>query len=137
MTDKEGQYWADYIGELAELMGLKDWHLELNNRAPNGDTAIGEIECVYGRKYGIVRLKEGWGQRKPEDQRQTIAHELIHCHLEPLVQHVENDLKGTLGKEAYDMLVWSQRRTLEYAVNDIARAWAASLPLPKPPKDKA
>lgn len=137
MTDKEGQYWADYIGELAELMGLKDWAIEVNETPINVPEQNAHMECVYGRRLGVLRLNVAWPARKPEAQRQSLVHELVHCHLDALCQLVESDIQGVLGQQAYDLLFKAHRRTLEYAVNDIARAWAASLPLPKPPKDKA
>lgn len=110
-----------YLRILADLMGLKDWTIEVLPE-PASDGAAAEICCVDGRKFAKVRFVRDWHERTPEDLRATCCHEMIHCHLAPLRADMERRLSPANFATA-DML-------LEYAIDGMADAWSACLPLP-------
>jgi hypothetical protein len=114
------QKWLPYVRELADLLALKDWQVVVSEEKPDGD-AIASVNCCDGRKLATVKLSEGFFSDSIEDQRQTITHELIHCHLAPFWEAVKRKARHD---ETLVML-------MEYSVDGIADAVGPLLPLPK------
>lgn len=115
-----------YIRKLADLCGLKDWKVTLEDEHP-GDGNLGACECVYGRKVARVRIAE---HDTIEELRHTIVHELLHCHLDPCRLPIEN-IRNTLGQSLYDVTHGAFVDFIEYGTDAIASAWAPLLPLPE------
>jgi hypothetical protein len=110
-----------YVRLLADLLHLKDWSFTVMTEGPEGESAIAAINCAEGRKYAHVRLSDNFLCSDPESQRQTLIHELLHCHL-AAADHVA----GKMIKENFDLF----RLHCEYGVDGIADAIAPLLPLP-------
>lgn len=117
-----------YVREMADLCGLRDWTVRVDMDPCDEDNA-GECRVIYGRKYGIVRVSHDWAEKPPEELRNTIIHELLHMHCEPMMWAV-NNVQVPLGSVAFGILDGSFRDALEVAVDSIATAWAETLPLP-------
>jgi hypothetical protein len=60
------------------------------------------------------------------EQRHYIVHELVHPHLSPLWFHLEMQSSGDEGRR----ITISHISHEEYAVDDLARIIAPSMPLP-------
>ena len=75
---------------------------------------------VEGRKYANLRLGECFLVDAAEEQRHTIVHELLHCHLGPMTRMIE----------AHDGMPPAAMLALEYCVDGLADAIAPLLPLP-------
>jgi hypothetical protein len=135
-----------YVRACANEIGLRDWTLTVDItdqedlRATDdhdGDDQVWGAACdpVKGRKYATIkfgtpnieRLLEG----DLEDFRQTVAHELTHCHFAPLWDQMRLDLHkaGLLSQPVYDIFIASAERNLEYGIDAMADAIAPRLPL--------
>jgi hypothetical protein len=114
------QRWAPYVRQLADLLRLRDWRIDVYEDAPAEPTAIASCAPVEGRKYAVIRLGESFLTDPPDDQRQTITHELLHCHLGPMVRMIE----------VHDGLPPAAKIAMEYCVDGLADAIAPLLPLP-------
>lgn len=121
MIDPRRQRFAPYLRRLADLLALKDWRAEIIGR-PAADHAIATVDLIYGRKLMQLRLSEDFLAASPEDQRHTVAHELIHCHLEAAWEIAAD----SLPEEARPGFV----RMMEYGIDGLADAIAPLLPLP-------
>lgn len=122
-----------YIRWVADAMELRDWTLVLSRiDAEDGDN--GHINLTYGRKLATIRLCSDFRTMEPEQQRHTIVHELVHCHLEPAHNMVGNDLEKMLGKPADQVFYDGFRRQAEYATDALASAIAKHMPLIEWPK---
>jgi hypothetical protein len=111
-----------YIRSTADEMGLRDWEIRLSDE-PAREGKGASVGCVFGRKFA-----------SPEDQRDTIVHELIHLHLEPASDMVYRDLEKILGRPADAAFTNGFDRQLEYAIDGLAGALAQHTPLIEWPK---
>jgi hypothetical protein len=120
-----------YVRACADVMGLKDWRIQINLEPPEDDGATAAIAPVYGRRYAELRFCEDFNERMPTEQRQTVAHELIHCHLDELDTVLNTDtLTDIMGKPAFHLLHAHHHTALENATDALAEAIAPMLPLP-------
>ena len=118
-----------YIREMADIMGLRDWHLNLRHDPPDREECAADIDVVYGRRAAAIRIQTGWEHWKPEDLRSTVAHELIHCHLNPS-RNVLDNMEQAIGQMLHNTAYNALTDYIEYATDAIATAWAEFLPLP-------
>lgn len=122
MSDPRKKAFGPYLRCLADKMGLRDWTVGIDDDPPD-DNHRAEASCAYGRKHIWIQVSESFLDCKEEDQRQTLVHELLHCHFAAM-HHV---LCRSLGQadvfEAYKL-------AMEYGVDGIAEEWAKHLPLP-------
>lgn len=110
-----------YLRLLADRLHLKDWSFVLRDEAPDSADAIAAINCAEGRKYAWCYLSESFLRSSPEDQRHTLIHELLHCHMAG-ADHVA----ARMITEHFQLY----RLHCEYAVDGLADALAPLLPLP-------
>jgi hypothetical protein len=115
--------WLPYVRQLADVLCLKDWRIEVFDEAPADQTAVASCCPVDGRKYGVIRLSEGFLNDGPTEQRHTLTHELLHCHLGPMMRVIEAQ---------HDGLAPAVRLAMEYCVDGLADAIAPLLPPPPP-----
>jgi hypothetical protein len=64
-----------------------------------------------------------------EEIRDTVVHELTHCHFGDLWDQLRRDLLGSMGQEGYDHFTNSAERNLEHAVDAMSIALAKHMPL--------
>lgn len=117
-----------YISALADAVGLRDWSISLQDD-PCADDVNGTCQCVYGRRVASIALSRNWMNADEYDLRETIVHELLHCHTDPITYPLAG-IEDHLGSSLHTHLVSSQALALELAVDAIASAFAPRLPLP-------
>ena len=118
-----------YIREMADLMGLRDWTINLLSDPPEDSKYAADVDVVYGRKCAKIRVARDWMHHAPESLRCTIAHELTHCHINP-TRNVLDNMEQAIGKMLYVTAYNSMTDYIEYATDGISSAWAEVLPLP-------
>jgi hypothetical protein len=119
---RDARKFEPYFRALAGILALKDWRIEISDDPPPGDHAIADVECVFGRKWAVVRLSDDFLDATEADQRHLTTHELIHCHCSH-ADGVVDDLLDRRGQRIY-------KRAVEYAVDGLADGIAPLLPLP-------
>jgi hypothetical protein len=129
----------EWTRSVANRIGLRDWtlHFDWDHDAghdlPEGHYAEGcegaSIQTIYGRRHAVLRLGDGFREYAPDKQRQYLVHELVHCHVNRLLDFVDTDLKGILGRPTWDLLSAAFERELEYAVDALADVLAPQQPL--------
>ena len=119
-----------YVRGIADQMGLKDWTLEIVVVANEsmGENA-GHCEVYWGRKCAQVAIAEDWPSWKPKGLRNTVVHELIHCHTAPMGIPLRS-VESAVGTPAFEALSREYRHHHEIAVDGMAVAWAEKFPLP-------
>lgn len=129
MTKAKRNAVTKYLNVLQAHMELRDWDVAVSEEECENDYDA-RIYLTYGRKLARIVLSPDFLSGTPEEQRHTLVHELVHCHLEPACNMVQNDLQTPLNKSA-DMLFWAGfRRQMEYGVDALACALAPHMPLP-------
>lgn len=118
-----------YIRSMADRMGLRDWVLEIEITGDEMEEHAGFCAVYYGRQKAHIQIADDWPGWTPEGLRQTVAHELIHCHVQRITTAFDH-VNGHLGPQAADIAGKHYRVAMEHAVDGIAAAWAKSLPLP-------
>lgn len=144
MKKKHQKAIEKYIRFCANEIGLRDWTFVavFNETAEDlretddhdGDVWGAACDPVRGRKVATIYLGKHVitgliedGDR--EDFRQTIAHELVHCHFAALWEVMRIDVREQLSQSTYDMFIANAERNLEYGVDAVADAVAPRLPL--------
>lgn len=130
MNQKDRKVVGDYLRSCADAMELRDWHIDYSREELDADgDAAADVDVLYGRKRARIRLRAGFKDLPREDQRHIVAHELVHCHVEVLLDMARNDLEQLLGKPADHVFWLSYKRQLELAVDGLTTAIAKHLPL--------
>lgn len=135
LLDGDRHQLGEYMREMADLMGLRDWYLAVSSDPPKSepidDTHTVQAECSvnYGRKSAVIAFAANWAEWDTEELRRVVAHELIHCHTEPMRWAI-NNTRLPLGMTAFLMLEGAFQDAHEVAIDAIACAWAERLPLP-------
>lgn len=138
---------GDYMRDIFDLVGLRDWFFWFQDAAPKLGPAptedesgpIAEISREDGRKVAYIRLAANFLDLSDDEKRASVVHEALHCHFTDLNALVEKDLACHLGEQAYDLFRKSFSRALEYGIDAVAYEWAKKLPpFPDltPPKPK-
>lgn len=123
---------AQYTRELANLMGLRDWTVNLEQRPE--DDEEDEESCAsqfvpFGTQRVNVSISSKWPEWSEDDLRATIVHELIHCHTARMMWSVNIFAHQLSESEAIENLVRDGfLADQECAVESIATAWANALP---------
>lgn len=113
--------WTPYVRKIADMIGLRDWDIEVSERKPDIANAA-EVICVSGRRAAIIKLSNYFMTTTRDSQRYLVTHELVHCHFASMHNFLDATLEGphyTAYNHAY-----------EYGVDATAAALAPFLPLP-------
>jgi hypothetical protein len=129
---------ANYLRDMADLLGLRDWKLYLSSDPPPaskerdlgpGEEVAGQCSVVHASKRATIWVSDNWAERDLSDVRETIVHELMHCHMAPIGWCVNNVYSVARSTEA-GIIVSEVDDAEEVAVEGIAAAVARLLPLP-------
>lgn len=130
---------GDYMRDMANLMGLRDWMLYLGHDEPDNPNAAASCYIEHRQNEAIVRFCKDWPSLSPQQLRRYVVHELLHCHFHALWYPVEHASSHLPPGVAY-MLNEGFQDAREITLDNIARSWAEHLPLPvkasKPKKEK-
>lgn len=117
MNEQQTDVLAAYIRSVADRLGLSEWSFRISEQPPYNPEAIASCEAVYGRRLAVLYFEEGFAERSPTEQRNTVVHELLHCHHAAQARLVKDTL-GRLVREADYDLVWEPiRMETEYMVD--------------------
>jgi len=130
---KERKALGKYIRWVADEMELRDWHIDLMRESAEKGT-LAQVHPTFGRKHVEVRFCARFRALPPEEQRNTVVHELVHLHTAAMQSQVEKDLEQHLAQGTDRVFFDSFQRNLEYAVDGLANALAKHMPLISWPK---
>lgn len=117
-----------YAARQAEALGLRDWTV-VTQKGEVGEDIIAHAEMAYGRKVATITFGPRFFASPREEQRATVAHELLHAHLDGPAT-VLRDIETQLGTLQWEIVHETYRRRSEEACDAIAEAVAKWLPLP-------
>lgn len=121
MTEAERAILAQYVRERADELGLRDWVIELSRDEPGQDDALAVVEAITGRKKAVVKVCPDFRALSPAEQRNTIIHELLHCHLWP-IEEVGDSLDVALSHGQWMQHKGNVHLAVEYACDGLATA---------------
>lgn len=124
-----------YTQAVARGMGLSDWDVGVKREVLTDQTEDGVFilaRCLqtYGRDQAHVQLSETFFEHlSPEEQRDTIVHELLHCHIDYIIRATDA-LETQLNPPVWHLFRTELRERMEIITDRIARALAPKFPLP-------
>lgn len=135
MSDARHRVLKKYILEMAELMALSHYHIDV---IQDYETAVRGMSVLASNQtlidgFGMkIRVSRVFFNLSKEEQRQTICHELIHAPVDPFFQHVYGSrvVRERFPAQLYDLFEETGRSQMERLVDQIATGWSRLLPLP-------
>lgn len=82
-----------YVYECMEQMNLLGWEVRLTDDLPESRDANASIWITDNYRTAKLYLGEEWEARTAEEQRLSIAHELVHLVLHWMWVSVDHDLR--------------------------------------------
>ena len=120
----------EYLKELSLLMKLTDWDIRIDWARKADNDNLAEIIATYGQKRAVLRLGRKFLRDTAGDQRHTLVHELVHCHISNIMDLVWTTHDQVLTNKQAKMLEPSFELSMETTVDGIADALAPMMPLP-------
>lgn len=127
MTDDAYRVLVNYIRDIADKVGLKDWQFFLE-RVEADQGVIASVEVWGDSTTCTLWFGPPFWKYGPRMQRETVVHELVHCHTHKLVRLVKTTMTNELGNQAAHAMNFSLEQMHEMAVDGIAASWARMLP---------
>lgn len=128
MRKRDRRALCGYVREIADKLELRDWTICIGHE-PCTEGLAAEIHCTDGAKQARITFSFGFRDKDPEEQRETVVHELIHAQHATCWHMVQSDLSEALGKPTYYLFCDSYRRGMEHMVDALAKAIAPHMPL--------
>jgi hypothetical protein len=130
MNRERHKFWESYLHDLQKRMLLGHWKLILWRKRPSGadENAAAGVVCQGSGHQAFIFLNEEFDAATRTEQREVIVHELVHLHLFPMRDHLHKQFGD--WTDAWPVLRDAHLSHEEYAVDDLARIIAPSLPLP-------
>ncbi len=100
---------------------LKDWTVRFSiEDVVNGDPdAWGHCKVIYGRKIANVTLAEELVRQDEQTIKQVIAHELIHIHLNAILESTR-ELLGPLSADMHNSINRIMHLEIERATDTLS-----------------
>lgn len=114
----------EYVAELKDALGLPHWRIHLSGQAPSPDTH-GQVQVVYGRHVAHIYLDL---PESPEQLRETLVHELLHCHFERM-SWAFNNFRDVVGSAAFSVGEGAHSDAVEVTIDALSAAIAPLFPL--------
>jgi hypothetical protein len=128
VTKRERKALAKYVRWVADAMELRDWTVTIGDESCESHLEA-YAHCTVGQRHVGIAFNDRFRDRDPEDQRETVVHELVHAHLDVCWKMVQTDLGDALGKPVYYVFCDGYRRAMEYSVDALSKTIAPHMPL--------
>lgn len=130
LTDEQAAAADGYIRRIADLMGMQHWDVFVAAEAARKGVNA-SVEPVDGRQVAPIFLARDWWDHSPEDKRNDIVHELIHCIHRDQTDLIRVALRdsGYLPGKAFQLLWTGFAQATEVMVDHLAGVIAPFMPL--------
>lgn len=109
------------------MLGLRDWTVLVDEDPPADPAANADVRVDVRRRALALRVREDFHLLPEDEQRHSLAHELVHVHLELLAQRVMS-LSDEFGRTAWNVFWSGYEQETERAVDALAGVIAPLLP---------
>lgn len=121
----------DYVKKLQGEMKLAHWQIEFEKHYC-GDDAFAEISVLPAQHSATISLCKTWRKWSPSVMRSTIAHELMHCHINAINEIAEEHLEE-LSPKTFPMRKKGIDYVNERVTDALAEMIAPHLSMPRTP----
>lgn len=120
-----------YVAKLQTEMRLSHWNIEFEDvYCP--DTSFAEIIISPAQHSAKLSLAREWRKWNPSVMRSTIAHELMHCHVNAINEIAEEHIEE-LAPKTFDERKKGMDYVNERVTDALAEMLSPHLTLPKMP----
>lgn len=102
------------------VMRLNDWDIKINWEKNSGKEALASIEEMPYSKHATIMLSQEFLSLDEAARRQTLLHELMHCHVFPLQRLGEEVAEKVLKKDALAVFNAAHCAQVETLVDTLA-----------------
>lgn len=120
---------TNYVRLVADQLGLREWNITVSTE-PADEGNLADISISYGQHRATVRFAGDRSRWTPEDTRNTVVHELLHCHLNILTDLMGDIAEAIASEGATDVAVAAHQYVSERIVDALAAVIAPFVPLP-------
>lgn len=122
MTKRQHKGIGRYLRDVADMIGLREWTLELSYEPAPGEDSLADCASTGGRLKARVRVCSDFNDLPLEVKRLTLIHELVHCHQQKGVEvFFENVwVHKSIGLSAYNQLASALDKDQEIMTDNIA-----------------
>lgn len=111
------------VGKLQTTMNLRHWDILIFRSPAECDQTGAQITPVEGQWIANMHLGKDWATFATKFKRQSLVHELIHVHMQPMNDIMRLGLPRLLSDSAYEAIWESFRQQNEYTVDAMATAF--------------
>lgn len=127
------EYVDSYVASLAGVMRLGHWTLVIDWSGTQ-EECYASITPDDNSVHAVIALSPTFLDLSPERQRQTLVHELVHCHLFPVHDTAEDMLEVTSSFSAFKVASKVLNSRIETAVDALADVISPLCPPFCPPR---
>jgi predicted metallopeptidase len=113
-----------FVKDLQKALRLKDWTITVNFKEKAGSDAYAVIDPLAESRHAEVRVSKKFLDLSEEIQRQTLIHELMHCHLFFIDGAMAHVFEKTLSKKQRKIVDRVLTTEIERATDSLADAFA-------------
>lgn len=125
------QWVKDYVVKLQGELKLAHWTINFG-KTYCSDIAMAEIQISPAQHTATITLSNEWRKWNPSVMRSTIAHELMHCHVNPINELAEEHLDELAPRTAEERKM-GLNYVNERVTDALAEMIAPHLTLPRLP----
>lgn len=129
MQERDFVVLEEYMRHAADTLGLRDWRVDVS-RNPSSDENRACSDFVFGKRHVTVAFNREFRTYDADQQRETIAHELLHCHFDSLTDVIRDELThlGRLNEGELASVRRAHLRAEELSVDALSRVVSVLLP---------
>lgn len=121
---------VEYVPLLVTALRLNSWDITVDFETPAAAGSYAEITPHQYQKRAVVRFGSEFLTLDAASMRQTLVHELLHCHLFGLHHLSEEMLTQAVGRKRAALGLVALEAEVETVTDGLADVIAALLPLP-------
>ena len=128
ITEEQFDGYERALAWLRQEMRLVDWVIELKRELPpeNADV-LAAVWLADHRGVADVYLGQGFSGYTPKQQLESLVHELVHAHMSAVSWWVRETVSQLSSPSGVTLLHSTAEQHFEWATDNIAKAWAATL----------
>lgn len=119
---------AEYLAMLQLALRLSDWEILVEFDKPCEEGAVATMTQFEDQYRAAMRFAKDFFDMSPGEMRQTLAHEMLHCHLFTLHHNAERTVEALGGKRAVKAFIPGMDAMVEITTDNLANAFAPLLP---------
>lgn len=127
LTDEQRARVGGWLRASADLLGLRDWRIHASPFPAQSD-CLAATHLRHDAEVAWVAVGRDFLAADPDDQRITLTHELLHCHVQPIIRMATELVASELGRRTEAVIETAIDRVQERSIDRLAAGMAFLLP---------